>query len=405
MSYPTLFVGIDVSKLKHDVAIVNEHKQRVRKQLVLAEGRAGYEELLRVLEALRRQHQTTAFAIGMEATSEYWKNLFHFLVQQSATFAVTALNPIQTRRYAEAELRRAKTDPIDANDIACFMAEKKPKPSFVRPPAMELIKDLDRQIYSFKKQHTMTSNKLRLELTKVAPEIEQRVRSFKSRQVLALFERYPTAAAIASASHEELRALRYGEHQWRLSTTFVVKMKTLAENSIACKTGAHAGVIVQALVKRLVADQCAIAALQTQIAALYQSLNAQPSVLVTLGLSPEMAMTLEAYIGAVERFSNAKQIVAYFGMNPTINKSGKAKKRRTCLQKKGSGIVRHKLFMITLTLIRHKVAPFYDFYQRLVAAGKPKLVALAATMRKLLVICYALLKTQKPFRTEKKPKA
>ena len=291
MLYPTLCVGSDVSKLKHDVAIVNAHKQRVRKQLVLAEGRAGYEELLRALEALQRQHQTTSFAIGMEATSEYWKNLFHFLVQQSATFAVTALNPLQTRRYAEAELRRAKTDPIDANDIACFMAEKKPKPSFVRPPAMELIKDLDRQIYSFKKQHTLTSNKLRLELTKVAPELERGVRSLKSQQVLALLERYPTAAAIASAAHEELRALRYGPHQWRLSTTFIAKMKTLAANSIACKTGAYAGVIVQALVKRLVADQDAIAALHMQIAELYHALNAKPSLLTTLGLSPEMAMT------------------------------------------------------------------------------------------------------------------
>ncbi len=208
MLYPMLFVGIDVSKLKHDVAIVNEHKQRVRRPLVMAEGRAGYEELLRTLEQLQRQHHTKTFAIGMEATSEYWKNLFHFLVQQSTTFAVTALNPIQTRRYAEAELRRAKTDPIDANDIACFMAEKKPKPSFVRPPALELIKDWDRQIYSFKKQHTMTSNKLRLELTKVAPEIEQSLRSLKGRQALALLERYPTAAAIAQASHEELRAIR-----------------------------------------------------------------------------------------------------------------------------------------------------------------------------------------------------
>jgi len=53
--------------------------------------------------------------------------------------------------------------------------------------------------------------------------------------------------------------------------------------------------------------------------------------------------------------------------------------------------------MITLNLIRHKREPFYSYYQRLVAAGKPKLVALAATMRKLLVICYTLLKTQAPF--------
>ena len=397
MPYPMLFVGIDVSKLKHDVAVVNEHKKPVSRAFVIAEDRAGYEHLLRTFEQLQRQHQTTTFVIGLEATSEYWKNLYHFLVQKSAAFVVTALNPLQTRRYAEASLRRAKTDPIDALDIACFMAEKKPKPSFVRSPVFDVIKDLDRQSYSFKKQHTMTSNKLRLELTKVAPELERGLRSLKSQQVLALLERYPTAAAITHASHEELRQIRYGQQQWRLPTSFIAKIKRLAENSIACKTGPHAGIIVQALVKRLVADRCAVEALRAHLAELYQSIKEQRSLLTTIGISKETAMVLEAHIGDVQRFANAKTIVAYFGMNPTINKSGKAQKRRTRLQKKGSGIVRHKLFMITLNLIRHKLEPFYSYYQRLAAAGKPKLVALAATMRKLLVIGYTLLKTQTPF--------
>ena len=386
MPYPVLFVGIDVSKLKHDVAIVNEHKKLVGRPFVIAEDRAGYEQLLRTLERLAHQYQTTTFVIGLEATSEYWKNLYHFLVLQAA-FLVTALNPIQTRKYAEANLRRAKTDPIDAQDIACFMAEKKPKPSFVRPPVFELIKDLDRQIYSFKKQQTMTTNKLRLELTKVAPELERGVRSLKSQQVLALLERYPTAAAIAQASHDELRQMRYGQQQWRLPSPFIAKMKSLAMNSIACKTGPHAGIIVQASVKRLVADQRAVEALHAQITEMYHSVKEHHSLLTTIGISKEIAIVLEAHIGDVQRFANAKTIVAYFGMNPTVNKSGKRKKRVSYLQKKGSGIVRHKLFMITLNLIRHQVAPFYNFYRRLVAAGKPKLVALAATMRKLLVIC------------------
>ena len=402
MVHPVLFVGIDVSKLKHDVAVVNAHKKLMGRPFMISEDRAGYQQLVHALERLARQYHTTTFLIGLEATSEYWKNLYHFLVQSSAAFVVTALNPIQTRRYAEADLRRAKTDPIDASDIACFMAEKRPKPSFARTPAFEMIKDWDRQLYSFKKQQTMTTNKLRLELTKVAPEIERNLRSLKSQQVLALLECYPSAAAIAQASHDELRQIRYGQRQWRLPATFVAKMKSLAQDSIACQSGPHAGTIVQALVKRLRADQEAIAALKEQISALYKSVKEPPSLLTTIPhISPEAAIVLEAYIGEAQRFSNANKIVAYFGMNPSVNKSGKAQKRASYLQKKGSGIVRHKLFMITLHLIRHKVEPFYGYYQRLIAAGKPKLVALAATMRKLLVICYAILKNQEPFDLKK----
>ena len=96
-------------------------------------------------------------------------------------------------------------------------------------------------------------------------------------------------------------------------------------------------------------------------------------------------------------FPNAKKFVAFFGMNPVVNLSGKITKRCSYLEKKGSGRVRHKLYMAVLHIIRLREGPIYNFYARLVAAGKPKLVALAATMRKLLVIIYAMLKNQQPF--------
>ena len=108
-------------------------------------------------------------------------------------------------------------------------------------------------------------------------------------------------------------------------------------------------------------------------------------------------MVLEAYIGNVNRFPNAKKIVAYFGMNPTVDDSGTSKKRKGHLQKKGSGIVRHKLYMAILSVIRYKNGPIYEYYARLVKAGKPKLVAMAAAMRKLLVIVYNMLKNQQEF--------
>ena len=59
--------------------------------------------------------------------------------------------------------------------------------------------------------------------------------------------------------------------------------------------------------------------------------------------------------------------------------------------------MRHKIYMAVLQIIRLREGPIYDFYASLVAAGKPKLVALAAAMRKLLVIIYAMLKNQQPF--------
>jgi transposase len=125
-------------------------------------------------------------------------------------------------------------------------------------------------------------------------------------------------------------------------------------------------------------------------------------VLTTIkGISVNTAIALEAHIGDVTRFPNAKKIVAYFGMNPTVIRSGTSLNHLSGLQKRGSGIVRQKLFQAVLCIISKKQGPFYKYYQRLVDSGKPKMVAIGATMRKLLVVVYAMLKEQQKFDPEK----
>lgn len=43
MNFPHLFVGVDISKLKHDVAIMNKSKKLVSKQLVIQDSFDGYQ--------------------------------------------------------------------------------------------------------------------------------------------------------------------------------------------------------------------------------------------------------------------------------------------------------------------------------------------------------------------------
>ena len=190
MDLHTLFVGIDVSKLKHDIAILSGQKQPVEKSFVIKNEHSEYHALLKRLQGLQAKYHTACFSIGLEATSDYWKNLYYFLKKQGPQFKVTVINPVQTRSWAKTELRRAKTDPVDAKDIALFMVEKQPLASEYRTPLLDIIKDIDRSIYLIKKQQTMTLIKLRLELCKVAPELEQSCQNIKSKRLLALLGQF-----------------------------------------------------------------------------------------------------------------------------------------------------------------------------------------------------------------------
>ncbi len=64
--------------------------------------------------------------------------------------------------------------------------------------------------------------------------------------------------------------------------------------------------------------------------------------------------------------------------------------------KGGRPQVRAPLFVACLSVIQHN-PPLRQFYQRLVQAGKPKLLALVAVIRKLVCIANAILRTQMPW--------
>jgi transposase len=401
MTPDVLFVGIDISKFKHDVAIMDENKNMVCRTFVVKESRDGYLYLLDRLDQMKRKHRTKRFYIGMEATADYWKNLFYYFKEQPDCTMVV-INPVQTKAFAKAELRRAKTDPVNAKDIAQFLVEKRPSASNLRTPVCDNIKDMDSQIRALKKQNSMNINRLRGELGKTAPEIEHNVPVIAGRQILALLMNFPTAADIDAASVEELCRIKYGKKQWPLPVAFITKMKALSKNSIAHKKGQGAGLVVQFLAENIMQCQTKIQTLNEQMEQLYKQINPETSLLTSIkGISTKTAIVLEAYIGDVTRFPNSKKFVAYFGMNPTVNQSGTKKKNRSHLQKRGSGVVRHKLFMATLCMIRYDDSPIYGFYHRLVDAGKPKLVAVCAAMRKLLVIIYNMLKNKEKFDPDK----
>ena len=105
------------------------------------------------------------------------------------------------------------------------------------------------------------------------------------------------------------------------------------------------------------------------------------------GIGPVVASTLVASLPELGTL-NRKQIAALVGVAPLNRDSGTLRGRRTVWG--GRSQVRAVLYMAAL------VATLFNplircFYTRLVAAGKPKKVALVACMRKLLTILNAML--------------
>jgi len=108
------------------------------------------------------------------------------------------------------------------------------------------------------------------------------------------------------------------------------------------------------------------------------------------GIGPQTARMLIARLTELGALS-AKEIAALVGLAPFAQESGRWRGGRRI--RGGRADVRTALYMATLAAIRCN-AVVRAMYRRLVAAGKPKKVAITACMRRLLVILNAMVKHQ-----------
>ena len=113
------------------------------------------------------------------------------------------------------------------------------------------------------------------------------------------------------------------------------------------------------------------------------------------GVAKGISRTLLAELpelGSLDR----RQIGSLAGLAPFTQQSGKW--RGKSFTSGGRTSVRAALFMGALVAVRHNPV-LKAFYEKLIAQGKPKMVALIATARKLLTILNAIIRDQKPWQT------
>jgi len=96
-------------------------------------------------------------------------------------------------------------------------------------------------------------------------------------------------------------------------------------------------------------------------------------------------------------FASAEQLAAYLGLVPVERQSGSSVLGRPRLSKAGPARIRALLYMAAVVAIRYN-PHVKAVYGRLLARGKSKMSALGAAMRKLVHLCFGVLKTRQPYR-------
>ncbi len=296
-------IGIDASQSMLDI--------HVRPQGVFQSfenNPAGIQSAIRFIKPFKPTR------VLIEATGRL--EMAFFCAAYKAGLSVCVCNPIRVRKFAQATGQMAKTDKLDAGDIAYFGEALKPRLTDLKPEKLRLLSDLLTVRSQCLDMSTMQKNRL---------------------------QRMPKTV------HQPIRNI----------------LKSIAKEIDS----------IDRQLDKLIAD----------IPQWQDKVNQLTSA---KGVGKVLAYTLLSELPELGQL-NRKQIAALVGVAPMNRDSGRHKGKRYI--RGGRHKVRTVLFVSMMSAIQchPKIKPMYE---RLVAAGKPKKVAIVACMRKQLTILNTMVK-------------
>ena len=110
------------------------------------------------------------------------------------------------------------------------------------------------------------------------------------------------------------------------------------------------------------------------------------------GIGNKTALMLVVLTDGFERFTSGSELCSYAGLTPVIKRSGSSVTGRSKISKMGNQKLRNLLFMCSFNACKYNKA-CKDIYERLVAKGKSKKLALIAVCNKLLKQAFAIAKS------------
>ena len=374
------FIGIDISKYKHDCCIIAAADQSVVAKFTFKNNKEGFDQLLTTINSLSSPED---IRIGFESTSHYALNLELFLENASLTFM--EVNPVLISEYKKSTtLRRTKTDSVDCESIARWLMTVEYKPHSKGFYHSYSLKSLTRLRDRLIRQRSFYLVKITNVLDHTFPEFKPFFRERFSKTALYLLENYGSAEKMArmnSASYDILRRISRG----KFTPQKFIELKALAANTVGVNNSIFDTELTCLLtLYKEAAKQVSV--LESQIIELIEEVH--PHYMSIPGIGPISAAVIYAEYGDISNFSSPAQMLAFAGLEPGISESG-TESHKGRMVKRGSSQLRYTLMNCALPLIRFDVT-FATYYAKKRSEGKPHRVAISHVTKKMVRVIFAL---------------
>lgn len=384
-------VGIDVSKDKHDCFILNSEGEVLAEVFTIPNNMEGFTTLLgRIQDCTIPQDK---IRVGLEATGHYSYNLLGFLLDNGLPTYV--LNPLRTNLYRKSlSLRKTKTDRVDARTIAAMLlSDAGLKPYTDIAYHNEELKSLTRYRFDKVKERAKLKSSISRLVCILFPELEKLVPTLHMVSVYALLEEFPGAKQIAETHLTRLKTLLESASRGRYRRDMAVVIRDAARTSIGSKMPAKS-LELQHTIRLIRELDAEIKDIETTIQDIMDGLH---SPITTIpGIGCRMGAMILAEVGDFSRFASPDKLLAYAGMSPSTNQSGKMDNCYAHMEKRGSRYLRYALYNATKYVCLWDPT-FAAYLAKKRAEGKHYNVAISHAAKKLVRLIFALERSRQPY--------
>lgn len=399
--------GIDVSKDFSDMCVISPSNE-IFQTVHIFHDATSLRRSLTVLEAAKIKFGEKPVVV-MESTAHYHRVIAQFL--QLSGYEVLVINPMQSGSIKNIDIRKVKSDKSDAYRLALLYRLKILHPTNQPNEILSNIRDYCRQRSDILNSHTAYVNRLTSLLDQAFPGYARIFSRVAGKSSLAVLKAFPCPEAVLSAEPGQLAQVISKGSRKGVHTAYVTgKVKLLlqaaeAAEQINLKREAYSVLIVMIaeMLESLQKHMDSLRNLVLKLAHENAAVDFEIGLLQSIpGIGRYSAILLRAEIGDFTLFRKPKQLVAFFGMDPSTRQSGKLVGTKTKLSKRGSPYARAILDICAQSAVhpvkgKEPANPVLAaYYAEKIKIKKPK-AAKCIVMRKLVNIIFAVLRDKKPF--------
>ena len=383
-----IFVGIDVSKDKHDCFIVNSDGEILFDTFTILNNMDGFDDLFEKINSCSKDF--SKIKVGLEATGHYSYNLLGYLLNKGLpTFVI---NPLHTNLFRKSlSLRQTKTDKIDSHTIATMLMSNVNLKSYsIALYHNEELKSLSRYRFDKVKERAKLKVSVSRLVTILFPELEKIVSTIHLSSIYELLYQFPGAIQVANANLTKLSNLLANNSHGRLDKSKAIEIKQLAKNSIGSNMPAKS-LELKHTIKLIRELDPEISEIEVEIEKIMDKIDSP--ILSIPGIGMSMAAMIISEIGSFDNFDSPDKILAFAGLAPTTYQSGKLESSHSKMEKRGSRYLRYALFNAT-KFVCNWDPNFAIYLSKKRAEGKHYNVAISHAAKKLVRVMFALEKSK-----------